>query len=257
MFVSVGEKLVRFGQSRNMKRGPLILLACMPKSGSTFVARLLHEATGFPERRIMSSGENPDVDLTAIRTLAGLGTVTQTHFVCSGKFVEAANTYDIRTLVLERNLLDVVISYADYMCSDDVRASYRRRGFVSAAQNIVVDDKFCELPRERQYDLMIDLALPWYLRFHVAWRRYEQAMRRRPLWLDYDEFFSDIPKHSARMFEYCGIDAEPAAPPPASATKFNVGRGGRGKEMLSRDHIAKIKKLVAYYPEYADELIRW
>jgi hypothetical protein len=257
IYVAAGEKLVRFGLSRGMKKGPLILLACMPKSGSTFVARLLDKATGFPVRRVMSSGENPDIDLNAVRMLSGLGTVTQTHFICTGKFVDAANSYDIRTLILERNLLDVVISYVEYMSSEDMKKSYRDRGFVSAAQNLVVDDSFDKLPQERQYDLMIDLALPWYLRFHVAWRRYEQTMHRRPLWLDYDEFFSDIPGQSARIFEYCGIDAPAVAAPPATATKFNVGRGGRGRELLSKDHIAKIEKLIGYYPQYADELIKW
>src|SRR6185503_16278154 len=83
----VGERLLRFGLSRNMKKGPFIFLACMPKSGSTFITQLMHESTGFPMRGVMSSGENPDLDGTMIRALAGLGTVTQTHFICTAQYV--------------------------------------------------------------------------------------------------------------------------------------------------------------------------
>jgi len=258
IFLRIGERLIRYGLAQSAERGPLIIIACMPKSGSTFVAKLLQSATGFPDRPVLSHAENQDINDTVVRALNGLGSVSQIHMVCTQDFVHLANSYDIRTVILERNLLDVVVSFAEFLCSEEIEHSYSGIGFLNTTQNFVSDRSVCDLPMSRRYDFIIDLALPWYLRFHVSWKKYSQSMSLQPFWLTYEEFFSDVPAQAGRLLEYCGVDeivTEEIIP--KEGTRRNVGRSGRGKELLSRDQIVKIENLVSHYPDYANELIKW
>ena len=88
--------------------------------------------------------------------------------------------------------------------------------------------------RVRQLDLVIDLAVPWYLNFYASWFTGRQTGEVDFLWIDYESLCRDTAGQLRRIVEYLGLSRSDAEieeamrKAVAAPTRLNVGRAGRG-----------------------------
>jgi Sulfotransferase domain len=225
--------------------GRHIFIACMPKSGSTFLKHVLCALTGWREATLTYAflQNEEELYLPHLRAVASADTVTQQHCRATVPNVQLMQAFAIRPIVLVRNLFDAVVSYTDFFDN-------------GATVNTFFQGRWDSLERERRIDLIIDHFVPWYLGFYVSWT---DAMARGQLdcmLLRYEDMIADKPGTLERLADFYGLDipaAECAAAvaaiegdPDKAKTRFNKGKAGRGEE-LSEAQTARIRALAGYY----------
>src|SRR5438552_7435823 len=88
-----------------------LLIACFPKSGSTYLAKTLSAITGLPTRHACATFGNNDQDICE-RKLRGLSrrSVIQQHVKGTNNNVALMKHYGVRPIVLVRDIYDTIIS---------------------------------------------------------------------------------------------------------------------------------------------------
>ena len=104
-------------QPRTQAKPVHILIACMPKSGSTFLSDVIGQCPGFRRAILTPSAgrREQEIDEQLLRKLGKVSYVAQHHVRNSEWTSEMCNAYGVAPIVLVRSLQDVVVSLRDHM----------------------------------------------------------------------------------------------------------------------------------------------
>jgi hypothetical protein len=218
-----------------------ILLACLPKSGSTYLASTLMFLPGMRKVALTPAYERREQELgeAQLQAYDGMDYVAQHHVRCSAYTRRLIEQYDLRPVVLVRNLFDIAVSLKDHLIAESPEMP-----FAFFDERILCRDETARL------DAIIDLALPWCLNFYVSWQAYDGA-----LLVTYEDMVSDPERIVDRIAAFAGLTVEAAdirralAQAAQAPTRRNVGRPGRGAEQLTESQRARILRLALHYPD--------
>ena len=233
-----------------------VLIACMPKSGSTYMSQLLRHYLGLPHHYLIWDYGKSEQEICWTKLAAVMkedAFFVQQHVRATDSTLKALRLFNIHTIVMVRNLPDVVVSFRDHILNEspDNPMAY-------------VDPDFVNWPERTQYEFIIDMAIPWYLNFLGTWSKASHEPGISLLWLKYSDWIGDTAGTLKKIDAFCGLkhtdeDAERAiAKAQGENIRLNVGRGGRGRELLDEEQLARIRRLMSYYPgcrEWCDQLI--
>lgn len=237
-------------KKRFSKPADYIFIACMPKSGSTFLGVVLSELTGY--RRIplyyACGRTEQDLYLPALIDSYAFHTVTHQHTRATGSNLSLMHLFSIRPVVLVRNIFDTVVSIRDHLSNE---------GFGFHA--FFCDERFNELDEKTQYDCIIELAIPWYFNFYVSWFNASSSGQADVSWLTYEEVMADKVEAIRAVARFCGFESATSDIKKALARaqnggldiRFNKGVSGRGFSALTEGQREKIVNMARYYP-YVD-----
>lgn len=222
-------------------RRPHILIACMPKSGSTFLANLVASYDSIKRVKLLPDYGDREQELCELRLLMSHGRsyVAQQHLRNSEWTQELIRRYSLSPVVLNRNLSDCVVSIRDHI--------RKERNFGSI---IAVNDHVISLDDEALDRLIIQVAMPWYLGFFEGW------IRSDALILTYDDVVSAPARVLRTVLLNAGVKVEDSALEAAvhsvvgKQNRLNVGASGRGKS-LSDINKARLGELIALFPHAA------
>lgn len=228
----------------NAPLGHHILIACMPKSGSSLLFEALHRLTGW-EKAFFAYGymqNEQELYLPNIRAVAASNTVTQQHCRATNPNVHILQGFGIRPIVLVRNLADIVMSMVDFFDG-------------GAVHNSFLAPDWENMKPELKRDAVIDHLMPWYVGFYASWRRVEMEKRLDCLFVRYEDMIADKPGTLKAIADFHGIDktvedcaaAVAAVEGNRTATRFNKGVAGRGAEALTDEQQARLKRIAAPY----------
>jgi len=226
-----------------------ILIACMPKSGSTFLSDVIGQCPGFRRAILTPSAgrREQEIDEQLLRKLDRVSFVAQHHVRNSDWTSEMCRTYGVAPIVLVRSLQDVVVSLRDHMR----RESAVFPQFFADARHAGLDDASLE-------QMIARLALPWYLNFYMSWRDTPGAMM-----VTYEDLAASPVDIIHEILSFSGatttIDEVKDAVAKVKAretSRLNVGVAGRGAS-LQHETVQTILDLIDLYPEAsADPYIR-
>ncbi len=207
-----------------------LMIACFPKSGSTYLSKVLQAITGFPEGYLAEFGQQNEQDIVR-RKLQRLWrrSVLQQHVKGTRTNIEYMTAFGIRPIVHTRSLYDVVVSLYDHYDFDNNSLPC---GYVSS--------DYWQMTFAERIDYLIAVHLPWYFNFYTSWRDAAEQIEILPL--TYESLFADPLGRLSDILDFYGIasntvDIEAAITATASAnTRLNVGVSGRGLEKLSKRH---------------------
>ncbi|MES1213093.1 MAG: sulfotransferase domain-containing protein [Singulisphaera sp.] len=214
-----------------------ILIACFPKSGSTYLSKVLQDLTGYPNWYAAEPGEQNEQDLSERRLVRPRRpAVLQQHLKATRSNLELMVFYRMRPIVQTRNLFDTIVSLHDHFQHMPTGLPC---GFVS--------DQYVRMPWRERVDYLIHLHLPWYFNFALSWR--EASRRLEICTVSYESLFAHQEEELSRITSFCGFRFSRAQIVQAMArvqgadTRFNVGTSGRGAELLSYEHKQAIRRL--------------
>lgn len=226
--------------------GRHILVACMPKSGSSFLSAALCAATGWPTLP-MTYGylqNEQDIHLPFLLARLEASTVTQQHCRATVPNVQILQAFGIRPIVLVRNLFDVVLSLADFYDT-------------GADMNTFFSGRWGALAPDRKHDLIVDHVMPWYVTFFASWMDVIQAGRLDARLVTYEDMIADKPGTLAAILAHQGLtkSLEECAAAIATVdgdvarTRLNKGVGGRGVAALTEAQKDRVRRLAGYYSD--------
>lgn len=229
-----------------VREPPRILIACMPKSGSTFLSDLISALPDFKRVRFSptpAGGREHELDEGCLREAGSGSYVGQVHIRYSDWTEKMRCEFQLKPVVLVRSLPDAVISLRDHL---------RREGgkgplFYADASHHALDDDTLE-------DMIVRLAAPWYVNFYMTWRTAPDA-----LMISYEELISAPERILREVLDFAGAAVDDRAVARAVASvrgrgesRLNVGVAGRGAA-LSAEHTRALIALFDFYPEAAND----
>lgn len=242
------EAEVDFAKERATK--PMIVVAAAPKAGSTFLVNTLMRITGLRGFRLCAaySTNEHDLYLPALCLMNRYGCVSQLHM--KGTFHNAAllRSFGIKPIILVRRIEDIVVSLQHDLRGKSQRPSL---GTGRSGYSFLWQDKSTKgLSDERLLDMVIDLAVPWFVNFYVSWHRLCEQGAVDALWVTYEELFADKEKTLRQVLAFLGIDAA-RIDPAILARKYRTfrdGRVGQGASTLTTAQRERLRQRFAYYP---------
>jgi len=237
-----------------------VLVCGLPKSGSSFVTLALAQSLGVPlvPAALTRGGEVLDHRLNLARLLqlklAGRDSVSALHAVANAETLHLIRTFDLRTVVTTRPILDALVSLRDHLRRDQRDVS-----------SLSLPDTLVFLPYAPPHfyralltrkgraltDLIVDVFSPWFFLFLLSW---EEARRTRAVpvhVIRYGDLARDEAPVIARALEVLGVEPDARrigevlrnlrrdAPPPL----LNVGVAGRGRRTLTSEQIDRVRAI--------------
>ncbi len=214
-----------------------LFIACIPKSGSTYLHTVLREITGFGDAYVSELGDQNEGDICE-RRLRRLQqrSVLQQHVKATQTNLKWMQVHGVRPIIQTRSLFDVIPSIHDHLQKGQggLPCGFEPADFWNRSWN-------------DRCDYLINVHLPWYFNFLLSWREAASEIETCPV--AYEDLFADQPGTLARILKFYAIAASPtdivAAIARASRrnTRFNVGVSGRGNETLTPRHKLMIRNL--------------
>ncbi|WP_027176124.1 sulfotransferase domain-containing protein [Desulfovibrio aminophilus] len=223
-----------------------VIIACFPKSASTFLRNVMAEITGYATEEICVGvrNEEQDIYLPTLIDKAFTGISSRMHMRAKDENVRLMRMCGLKPVVLVRNIFDITASLVDH-CSHTPIFGIQYMG-----------DYYNSQLKERQADMIIDICLPWYFTFFSSWVQVQQSGALDTYWLSYEEMMADKTAAASGVCAFYGIKAGDEAIQAAVAavggdrvrSGINVGITGRGKTLLSEEQRRRILKMASYYP---------
>jgi len=244
-------KLIAAREVASRSLTPKYVVFCMPKSGSSFVETALEHAFQLPKVSLTSfgaanlsswfgmNGREQELDgLAVIRAVLNspAGFVAQHHTRYTFYLALQLRMFRITPVVTVRNIFDAVVSFDDMM--RQWRSVSRKPSWMSDAQFALPDD-YPDLPPERRYWLLAHSYGVWLINFYLSWKRGREQTRADWAVIRYedhvlapDRLVETLASHLRMSPDQRTRLAEYANRPDPDRARLNVGRRGRGAELI-------------------------
>ena len=229
--------------------GPYVFVACMPRTGSTFLTETLCELTGFKRVELTDAfAENEqELDVPRLLDAYSYGSVTQQHVCANRRTVELMRDFGIRPVVLVRNIFDVVVSIRHFLLTE---------GCGKWPTFFTTDERFRRLDEQSQYEQIVELGLPWYFDFFVSWAEATARGALDTMWLTYEAAAADWPAALRRVAGFYGLEVSSGiegalarTTARAASLRLNKGLPGRGDAVLEAATRERIRRYTRFYPD--------
>jgi hypothetical protein len=225
--------------------GTKILIACMPKSGSSWLFNAMLAVSGFPEDRYASGFLQNEQEVFAPRVVktATENGVIQQHCRATAPNLQILQAFGIRPVVLVRNVFDALVSMHDFYMT-------------GATRNTFLERDWHALDAGTRLDLVVETVAPWYVQFYASWQQAIRWYGFEAMELRYEDMIADKPAAVAAVCDHCRVSADPgkiaaavaALDGETTATRFNKGVAGRGETTFSDAQKDRVRALTRFYP---------
>ena len=219
-----------------------IILCAQPKSASLYMVNLLSHSLSLSNHQVGFDEKGGSIyypRLLATKYITG-NTISHCHAEPSPLTIKMIESLNFRPLILTRNLLDTIVSRRDMLLRDKWAGNMLSREAIS---------KFIEGTDEYQLDVVIDLFADSYINFNAGWNQLRSDKKIRPYFITYQEMIDDEVGLVLRVANHLGIEVSSehvrvvsTKIKLAGGINFSKGVAGRGKNVLTKEHISTLRK---------------
>jgi hypothetical protein len=231
--------LIHYGIMGSILDRKHILIACMPKSGSTYLSNAVSRLPNFRKATLVQAYGRSEQELSRPQALRKhrYNYVAQHHVKYNENTEFVLDKFHITPVVLVRNIFDCVASIRDHIRNESVMSP---TAWIDETARAYDDDKLSSM--------IAQLVIPWYINFYVSWTHCPGA-----LLLTYEEAFKDISATVSKICDHVGIELSVSVVKASLEVKtkkpdrFNVGISGRG-DALDESVKNTIRQYATFYP---------
>lgn len=228
------------------KKGTHIVIACFPKSGSTFLKTIIQKMSGFKSVKLVYDYDRKEQDIyyPNLVDIYCQNIVSYQHMKANKSNIDMLNEFSIEPIILVRNIFDVVVSIRDHFYNES-----------TIGPSAYVDSSYFKLSDKNQYDFIIELIVPWYINFYVSWFYAKKDKLIKTHWVTYENFISDREGFVCNILDIFNIKYDPQhinnllREVKNENVRFNKGVVGRGDKFLSLEQKNKIVAYKNFYPD--------
>lgn len=217
-------------------RLPRIVVACQPKSGSSFLTGALSALPGMRGVSLVPGHDRREQELCELRLRQERrgGYVAHMHLRHSSVTDDLVKRYGLSVVVLTRDLFDVVVSLRDHL---------RKESTVFPMAYFT--EEHLRLPDAELEAAITKLVIPWYINFYMGWRDCPYAIHVR-----YEGMIANPNETIASIARAVGLSPTEVeiehAMSAVKVTRLNSGVAGRGVS-LSAGVKRDITDMLAFY----------
>lgn len=231
-----------------------LLVACTPKSGSTYLSTKFENLKSWRRGSFVPAGGRriQELEGNSIRTslLNPNCIVSQNHTRYSEHSAYLINRFSIKVVFLVRNILDCAASVNDHWTNESVGGPMMYLNY-DYLRDIDRD------PNCSRLQLIASAVIPFYVQFFLSWQNHCNMLSTNYVWRTYESIFNE---KSTPSLELSSILSELQIPfcqkelnssvLSSDKTRFNKGKIGRGYELFKQDTKAydSIQRLLGCYP---------
>lgn len=237
----ISAEVLHLGQTLSPfhKDGQHVLIACFPKSGSTYLSNMIQQIMGFERVGFVEAYAHNEQDISrnVIRRHRFKNTVSQHHVKGTPRNVALLKHYDVKTIILTRDIHDVIMSIRDHIINEDHRSPL---GYVPT--------HYFDMSESEKLTFIIRIMVPWYFSFYMSWLEAAQT-EFDVKWVRYEDLFGAHISSMQDILSFCGTQSDEDIIEAASETvkknraRFNVGKSGRGDANLNASHKKAIRDI--------------
>ena len=224
-----------------------IFIACLPKSGSTFIADVLVGITGykFIQFQPIRGTNDHNIDPGVFYENLNKDTITQLHCKPNDSNKLYLKKHKIKVVFLKRDIRSSLKSFYNHILNEN------DQWFMFS-----VPKEFKNWKIEKQFDFLIDLVVPWYVNFLTSWANEVFKKDIEIFEIEYDDFKNDNFKVIKDILTFYNITES------YDKIQSGIDKSYRKKETLrfnssdnkvkyeyTSNQVKKIQSLVSYYPE--------
>lgn len=225
------------GKHNNLQKTHL-LVACMPKSGSTYLSAILSSLEGFQPSILVHSGGRREQELDVLQLVHydDINYVAQLHVRYSQETQELMERFDIKPIVLVRNIYDVAVSFRDHFRNE---STVNPMGYAFPYMK--------DWPDEKLEEFIVDICMPWYFNFFMSWQESDKLCL-----LTYEELVANPKSSVGKLNKHFSLglnDEDINRAIELAGSKFtrkNIGKTGRGEHLNDYCKL-RIERLAGYY----------
>ena len=219
-----------------------VLIACFPKSGSTYLCKVLADLTGMQRTNFAQAREHgwyaeQDLYERTLRAHRRTPAIVHQHVQGTPPNVHLLKQYGIRPVILVRDIADTLLSLHDHL---------DREG--PAVPTGYVPRHYFNMRHDERLTYLIRMHLPWYFHFLVSWQDAASDIPQK--WISYEQLFADRVTTIHEVCDHVGLEVTTAEiqqslatlDADADATRKNVAKAGRGAS-LPEEHRQAICEL--------------
>ncbi|MGB0751557.1 MAG: sulfotransferase domain-containing protein [Gammaproteobacteria bacterium] len=240
------EQLIRhFSTSGPHPGAEKLLVACMPKSASSRLASMI---AMHPEvTKVTLNGNNfndePQLDRAQLIVLNWTKQVSQHHVAFGATLPRLMHDYQVRVLVLVRNIFDVLVSAVEHI---DRNNHFAHIAWIPA--------NYCRFSHSQKLDFVIDHVAPFLIKFYVSWTHGLREHTHLGALVTYDDVIAKPAEVLNQAFGLLNVASDEnllkniiSHEDDKVRANFNVGIGGRGATLLSDYQRDRVKHIAQYY----------
>ncbi len=229
---------------KDLPKKKRVLVSCFPKSGSTFLASFVAESI---HGKIIFGGQVPsraEQDLADVWLLkhSSENIVIHMHNRYSSLTRMYIDAFDLTTIVVVRNIYDVMISIIDHWRGNQLPSGDVSWPFA------YVNSTILNLKEDDLFDFISIHVIPWYINYYVSW--YMACQEGNIKIVTYYDIFDNPLAFFSSLQSYLGERGNASKilhKISVMPTRKNIGIDGRGKKVpeFVRE---KVKHLASFYP---------
>lgn len=227
---------------RLFSRRDYIFVTSLPKSGSTLLTNILVRITKyFPHPLCDHPLHEQNLVHTRLIDSWAYKSIATHHTLATDLNVERLRSFEIRPVVLVRDIFDAAVSLRDHLERESPITS-----------TFVPPPGYEGLSDQEKLDAIIALGLPWHLSFVAGW----QAAPLPVLFIRYEDLIAEPVPTLARILKFVGRDDPPGKIEAAwddaqvdADTRRNIGRPGRGDAAFTAAQREAVHALTRNYPD--------
>ena len=178
------------------------------------------------------------------------GCVSQMHMKGTYHNALLINRFKIRQIILVRNIYDIVASLFDDLRKKEEMPGYHigKIGY----SFLWLDSATKNMNDEDLIDMIIDLAIPWYVNFYVSWYRLTEQNIVNPIWVNYEDMMNDKNNTIISILNFIDFPFNGEINSTILNEKhstYNKGDSGRGDILLSDERKKRIMEKFSYYED--------
>jgi hypothetical protein len=237
-------------------RSKNVIVLASPKSAGSFFHFALIETLGYHKNLFSYKAGFSHHNLYWPKVVgvkaSGLDTVAHHHSFGNQDNVSLIKRGQLIPIVLIRNIFDSLISLRDHL----LKAKEEETGWCFGALSPTLLKKIKLLGSKEQLDFLIDRFAHLFFDFYLSWLEASKSEVINPLFISYEELVNDKVGTIVKAARFIGEDLADARVRSCvqeletnrrKEIRFNEGRCGRGREILSEEQIQKIINIAEFY----------
>lgn len=225
-----------------------LLLAAAPKSGSTYLTKLLSSVLGWKVRDAAGAFGRSEQQIYLPRLTSALDEDTligHQHLKANEATIRVMRLFHFKTIVLVRDFSDSVVS---------MREHHLRESTVHPMA-MVERSQLEPMSQHQHLWFVIRMVMPWYFSFYASWKVASRDETLDIHWVTYQQLIDDPHRIVDGILKFAGIHRSGQEIDKAILdvqgmnTRRNVGVAGRGATMLDPEQQAALCEMASFYPD--------